>query len=222
MARLHPQLEPGLALLPSDRPLHLLTRHSVRELAKNGFADYRLPLTPEGIRLAREWGQRLPLRLASLHSSPVGRCMDTARALAEGAGKAGLHQGEVQVEQVMALVEPGCYVEDIGRIGPLFLKLGAIGFLNRHLRDNLEGLLTPSQGRSKLLGYMRERQPPAGQLAVHVTHDTILMAFVADLLGLDQVDDGHWPWMMEGAWLWFEDASVHWVWRGKHYVHEPV
>lgn len=222
MARLHPKLEEGLALVPGDRPVHLLTRHSVRELAKNGFADYRLPLTPEGVRLARQWGGSLGRPLASFHSSPVGRCMDTARALADGAAEAGLWRGEVNIEQTMQLVEPGCYVEDIGQIGPLFLKLGAIGFLNRHLQENLPGLLSPAEGRQRLLAYLRERDPLPGQVAVHVTHDTILMAFVADLLGLEEVDDSHWPWMMEGAWLWFDDQQLHWVWRGQQYRHDPV
>lgn len=223
MARLHPKLLDSMALVPTDRPVHLLTRHSVRELAKNGFADYRLPLTPEGIRLAREWGGALALPLASLHSSPVGRCVDTARAMAEGAAEAGRAAvtvtPEPAIEQVTALVEPGCFVEDISKVGPRFLELGALGFLNQHLRGDMPGLLTPVQGRDKILAYLREREPAAGQMALHVTHDTILMAFVASLLGLEAVDDSHWPWMMEGAWLWFEGDTLNWVWRGQHYQH---
>lgn len=221
MARLHPQLESGLALLPDDRPLHLLTRHSVRELARNGFADYRLPLTAEGVRLAREWGARLPKPVASWHSSPVGRCVDTARALAEGAGEPDA-SSEPEIEQVMSLVEPGCYVEDISRVGPLFLKLGAMGFLNRHLQEEVDGLLTPAQGRIKILDYLRQREPPVGQLAVHVTHDTILMAFIAELQGLAEIDEQHWPWMMEGVWLWFEENTLHWVWRGERFEHNGI
>ena len=79
MARLHPRLLEALNLLPKDKPVHLLTRHSVRELAKNGFADYRLPLTPEGIDMAREWGTQLARPVEAFYSSPVGRCVNTAR-----------------------------------------------------------------------------------------------------------------------------------------------
>ena len=34
--------------------------------------------------------------------------------------------------------------------------------------------------------------------------------------GRDAIDEEHWPWMMEGLWVWFEDARMHWVWRGHH------
>ncbi|MCC4307894.1 histidine phosphatase family protein [Alcanivorax marinus] len=216
MARLHPRLHDALQLLPADRPAHLLTRHSVRELAKNGFADYRLPLTPEGITMARDWGARLERPVSAFYSSPVGRCVDTARAMAEGAREAGLidHQPEVITDDT--LVEPGCYVEDLNRVGPTFLKMGALRFLNAHLREPFDGMLTPAAGRAKLAGYLRDREPAPGALAVHVTHDTILAVLVAELEGRDAIDEEHWPWMMEGLWLWFDERHLNWVWRGEH------
>ncbi|GAA5136441.1 histidine phosphatase family protein [Alloalcanivorax gelatiniphagus] len=216
MARLHPRLHDALQLLPAERPAHLLTRHSVRELAKNGFADYRLPLTPEGITMAREWGARLERPVSAFYSSPVGRCVDTARAMAEGARGAGLIDHEPEVITDSTLVEPGCYVEDINRVGPTFLKMGALRFLNAHLRQPFDGMLTPAAGRAKLAGYLHDRQPGAGELAVHVTHDTILAVLVAELEGRDAIDEGHWPWMMEGLWVWFDDRHLNWVWRGEH------
>ena len=216
MARLHPRLHDALQLLPADRPAHLLTRHSVRELAKNGFADYRLPLTPEGITMAREWGARLERPVSAFYSSPVGRCVDTARAMAEGARGAGLIDHEPEVITDSTLVEPGCYVEDMNRVGPTFLKMGALRFLNAHLRQPFDGMLTPAAGRAKLAGYLHDRQPGAGELAVHVTHDTILAVLVAELEGRDAIDEGHWPWMMEGLWVWFDERHLNWVWRGEH------
>lgn len=210
MAELHPALAPALALLPTDRPVALLTRHSVREASPNGIATYDLPLTPEGVTLAESWGGQLGRPLHSLHSSPVGRCVDTATALARGAGNSGL-----KVATTATLVEPGCYVHSIGRVGPLFLKLGALAFANRHLRESLDGILTPEQGGAKLLQHLHEHQGPAGSLSVHVTHDTILAAFIYHLIGRDHLDEEDWPWMMEGAWVWFEDAdTVRWIWRG--------
>ncbi|MDX1804968.1 MAG: histidine phosphatase family protein [Alcanivorax sp.] len=218
MARLHPRLQDALDLIPKDKPVHLLTRHSVRELAKNGFADYRLPLTQEGIDMARDWGGRLQRPIQSFYSSPVGRCVDTARAMAEGARDAGLLVGDVEPEIVTdtTLVEPGCYVEDLNRVGPIFLKMGAMRFLNRHLEEPFDGMLSPAQGRAKLVAYMHERQPEAGHLAVHVTHDTILAVLVAELHGHTCISEEDWPWMMEGLWLWFADGQLHWIWRGEH------
>lgn len=215
MARLHPTLKPALSLLPAAEPVHLFTRHSVRELAKDGFADYRLPLTEEGVAMARSWGAALGRPLARISSSPVGRCVDTAQAMMEGAMEAGLLAAPMEIERSMVLVEPGCYVEDVAAVGPHFMKLGALGFINHHISDGLEGLLSPDAGRQKLLGFLQARQPEPGTLAVHVSHDTIIVAFVANLLGLGQVSEQDWPWMMEGVWLWFDDRELHWIWRGE-------
>ncbi len=142
--------------------------------------------------------------------------MDTATAMAEGAREAGLIDTLPEVITDGTLVEPGCYVEDLNRVGPTFLKMGALRFLNAHLRRPFEGMLTPAAGRAKLAGYLREREPAPGALAVHVTHDTILAVLVAELEGRDAIDEAHWPWMMEGLWLWFEGRHLHWVWRGEH------
>ena len=51
---------------------------------------------------------------------------------------------------------------------------------------------------------------------MQVTHDTSLAVLVAELEGRDAIDEEHWPWMMEGLWVWFENARMHWVWRGHH------
>jgi len=216
MARLHPNLKDALHLLPADKPAHLFTRHSVRELASDGFADYRLPLTEEGVRIAEEWGQELGRPIAAFYSSPVGRCVDTAIALRTGGLRAGLIEHELPIATCAELVEPGCYVEDINIAGPAFFKMGAVAFINQHLCEGIDGLLTPIEGQEKLINYLLARQPHSASLAVHVTHDTILMAFVASLTGLSEVSGQDWPWMMEGLWLWLDETSLHWVWRGQH------
>jgi broad specificity phosphatase PhoE len=215
MARLHPRLKDALPILPATAPVHLFTRHSVRELAKDGFADYRLPLTVEGVAIARQWGADLGRPVSRFSSSPVGRCVDTAVAMMEGGIEAGLLAEPLEIERSMVLVEPGCYVEDVALVGPHFMKLGALRFINHHLSEGLEGLLSPEAGRQKLLGFLQARQPAPGSLAVHVSHDTILIAFVASLLGMNQVTEQDWPWMMEGIWLWFDERELHWIWRGE-------
>lgn len=209
---LHPELERSLLTLPTDKPLLLLTRHSLRETAKepNGVPGYDLPLTPEGIVLAEQWGGRLQRPLTRFHSSPVGRCVDTALALARGAGIR-----DPQIEQTLQLVEPGCYVQDIRRVGPVFLKMGPLAFANHHFNTPLEGLLSPKEGAARLIRHLHAHQPGAGELGVHVTHDTILAAFIYHLLGRREIGDDDWPWMMEGAWLWFDDDRLHWIWRGQ-------
>ena len=209
---LHPELEPSLLLPPQDKPLILLTRHSLRELAKdpNGVPGYDLPLTPEGVALAENWGKRINRPMTRFHSSPVGRCVDTALAMARGAG-----MSEPDIQRTLQLVEPGCYVQSIRQIGPLFLQMGPLAFANHHFSTPLEGLLSPEEGAARLIRHLHQNQPGAGELAVHVTHDTILAAFIYHLQDRREISDDDWPWMMEGAWLWFDDEHLHWIWRGQ-------
>lgn len=208
MADLHPCQLAGIDLLPVDLPVALLTRHSVRELG-TGIPSYDLPLTPDGVALAESWGRTLPRPLHALHSSPVGRCMDTAQAMARGAG------ATLAVQTATTLVEPGCFVESIRHVGPLFLQMGPLAFANRHFEAPLDGLLTPEAGSAKILRHVHNHLGPAGSLTIHVTHDTILAAFIYHLMGRQRIAEEDWPWMMEGAWLWFEGHELRWVWRGE-------
>lgn len=211
MADLHPALIPSLGLLPAG-PVSLLTRHSLREINSHGPVSYDLPLTPEGVVLAERWGGLLRRPISRLCSSPVGRCVDTALAMARGAGQAGL-----EVVHTRQLVEPGCYVEHMHEVGPLFQQLGPVSFANRHFAlPPLVGILSPEAGAARLLQHLHEHQGEPGSLSVHVTHDTILAAFIYHLIGQAELVDDDWPWMMEGAWLWFEGRQLHWLWRGQH------
>lgn len=215
MASLHPLLEPALERLPGDASLHLLTRHSVREASTAGFADYRLALTEEGVALAEQWGARLNRPVARLTSSPVPRCVDTALAMARGARAQGWMPQDLTVEEAAVLVEPGSYVQDINEAGPAFFRLGAVDFINQHLGEGLRGVLSPAAGRDQLVRHMLDDDPEPGSLAVHVTHDTILAAFVAGLHEHARIEEQDWPWMMEGVWLWRSGDELHWIWRGE-------
>ena len=209
LEQLHPSLIPSLAALPAHLPVALLTRHSIREEAENRFATYDVPLTPEGVALAQAWGGLLTRPLAALYSSPVGRCVATAEAMARGAG------ATLAIHNHGSLVEPGSYVQDVAQVGGLFLKLGPLGFANKHLRNEVRGVLSPEAGARQLLEHLQASRGEPGSLSVHVTHDTILAAFIYFLRGQQTLEQADWPWMMEGAFLWFDEDAAHWIWRGE-------
>lgn len=206
---LHPHLLPALDQLPADRGVVLFTRHSIREQPQNGFAGYDVPLTPAGHQLAQAWGGELGRPIHAVLSSPVGRCVDTAKAMLAGAGRA-----DMDVATTMHLVEPGCFVEDIRAIGKTFISLGPVAFANLHFSEELEGIRTARAGTARLVGFMREHAGPPGTLSLMVTHDTILAACIYTLAGIERIEQQDWPWMMEGAFIWFSDTHVHWLWRG--------
>lgn len=206
---LHPELVSALDMLPEDKPVALVTRHSIREQPKNQFAGYEVPLTEEGVELARAWGQILPRPISSLFSSPVARCVDTASAMAQGCG------ADIPVATHSCLVEPGSYVTDLPVAGPYFFKLGALEFAQKHLRNEVRGVLSPEDGARNILRHLKQNLGKPGTLSVHVTHDTILAAFIYFLRAERDLDESHWPWMMEGVFLWFDTNAVRWVWRGE-------
>lgn len=210
LSDLHPELLPSLAHLPEDRPVVLFTRHSIREQPQSGFAGYDVPLTPRGREVAHAWGGQLGRPVHSALSSPVGRCVDTAREMLAGAG----HR-HVDVQLTHQLVEPGCFVHDIRAIGKTFISLGPVGFANLHFSEELPGICSARDGTARLVDFMREQLGPPGSLSLLVTHDTILAACMYTLLEVERIDQSHWPWMMEGAFFWFSDSHVNWLWRGE-------
>lgn len=210
LTALHPELLATLDQLPADKPVVLFTlSHSIREQPASGFAGYDVPLTPEGLALAEAWGQQLGRPVHTALSSPVGRCLDTARAMLAGAGIP-----DFPVAPAAQLVEPGCFVRDIRAVGKTFIELGPVGFANLHFLEELPGILSAREGTAHLLAFMREHLGPPGSLSLLVTHDTILAACIYTLAGVGSIEQDDWPWMMEGAFLWFSDTHVHWLWRG--------
>lgn len=207
---LHPAQRQSRDLVPADVPALLLTRHSIRGQAPIGVVGYAVPLTDEGRVLARSWGAELGRPLARVLSSPVPRCLETARLLAEGAGQP---LAEVPVHPL--LVEPGCYVHDVRAAGPVFLELGPVAFHNRHVRGEVPGVHPREAGAGRLLSFMQAQLGEPGTLGVLVTHDTILAAFVHTLLGSGEIGEEDWPWMLEGLYLWFAGDVVHFSWRGE-------
>ncbi len=222
-AHLPDSMVPSVNLLPDCKRLILFTRHSLRARSDgNGFASYQLPLTSKGRVLAKSWGRWLDTNLpysldADSISSPIGRCVDTAQLMLEGAGlqRAIAHQS--------LLVEPGSLVTDPETVNTLFKEIGVLNFINRFLQGSLEGTKNAYQGGLDILSLLYQHQPKPGHLMLAVSHDTLLSAFLAVMLDTSEIDWNDWPKMMEGVFLWFDDkpfieTSAHFIWRGEIYT----
>ncbi|MFW2177133.1 MULTISPECIES: histidine phosphatase family protein [unclassified Moraxella] len=221
-AHLPPSMIDSVKLLPKNVRLILFTRHSLRELSDgNGFASYALPLTPKGRVLAESWGRWLATHLpysmdVDSISSPIQRCIDTAILMQAGAGI------DRNVSHQALLVEPGSLVVDHEEVGKVFKEIGALNFINRFLAEDLAGIKSPHKGGLDLLALFFQHQPQHGHLLLAVSHDTLLSAFLAVMMGVTAIDWDDWPKMMEGVFLWFDDkpfseAKVHFIWRGQCY-----
>ncbi len=197
-----------LASVPEDVPVAVLLRHSVRPPLPELDSGHSVPITEDGVRLARRLGSLMGLRLRSLHASPLIRCVQTASALAEGAGL------DLAVEQDRLLGDPGCYVLD-GRMAFANWKgLGHEEVMARLVGGNspLPGMAAPEEAARFLVHHMLAAAGARAGLHVFVTHDSLVTATAARLLR-EPLGRAAWPWYLEGAFFWREGQDVHVAYR---------
>jgi len=198
----------NLALAPKDRAVTLLMRHSLRYEIKDETFGNEVPLKPEGRVAAKQLGEDLDRPILTVFSSPVGRCLDTAKHMLEGQGKS--HP----VLEDERLGDPGAYILKGGEAGKEYMRLGHHEFFGQQMAGKpVKGTRTLAQGSKILLDWVTEPTKAPG-LHLKVTHDAILGLLVAHFIGLNAFSDPHWPKMLEGMALWSEEGKVVYAWRG--------
>ncbi len=208
--RIPPSMHAHLAELPSDRPVAMLIRHSVRDHLPPGEAGYMLPITEVGDRLARELGGLLGPRLRSLHASPLLRTMQTAARLAEGAGLRGVTTREDRL-----LGDPGAFVLDNVAAGAAWRELGHEAVMAHLVADDgLPGLAAPDAAARFLVRHMLARADTGHGIHAFVTHDSLITATAARLLDAPLAKDD-WPWYLEAAFFWDSGDGVEVRYRGR-------
>jgi broad specificity phosphatase PhoE len=212
--RIPPSVLRLLDRAPIDRAVVVLLRHSVRDHLPPGDAGYGLPITSVGRQLALELGGLLRGRLRTLHASPLARCVQTAQALAEGA------RADVAVLQDRLIGDPGVFVLDGRRAWANWEQLGHEGVM-RHLvteAEALSGMARPDEAARFLVQSMLAAAGSRSGVHVFVTHDSLVTATAARLLG-EPLGLDDWPWYLEGAFFWTSEEGVHAAYRDDEAVH---
>lgn len=202
------QIPPSMTRLleeaPTDRAVVVLLRHSIRDELSPGDVGYAMPITDIGRRLAIELGGLLHGRLRTLHASPLVRCIQTAEALAEGAGI------KIAVVPNRLLGDPGAFVLEGRRAWANWEQFGHEGVIHRLVTEAaaLPGMARPDEAARFLVQSMLAAA--AGESGVHVfvTHDSLLIATAARLLG-KPLGLGDWPLYLEGAFFWMTEDGLH-------------
>ena len=199
-----------LSLVPPEADVSLVLRHAEREEIPAGTFGDDVPLTANGVAASKGLGSLLSGReLSAFRSSPLARCVNTAKAMARGAGWA------VEAVPDHLLGDHGAFVIDPSVCGPLLLEIGIRELVRRQLDDGLPppGMRPTADGVKLLLGMAAGGLGRDGLLRVHVTHDSILAVLVGRLFGLG-VDDFRWPGYLDGLLLWRQDGRLHFSWPG--------
>jgi len=202
-----------LELVPRDRPVAVLLRHSVRNRIPAGEVGNDVPITDDGERLATKLGEMIGSRLRSLRTSPVLRCVQTAQCLNHGAGT------NYVIRHDELLGEPGVYVTD-GKIAwSNWEQLGHEGVME-HLAtssDVLPGMASPDAAARRLVRHTLDVMGAEPGLHVFVTHDLVILATVARLLARPLPRD-EWPFFLEGAFCWKNDVGVQVAYREYEWI----
>ena len=208
--RIPPSVLCGLVELPKDRPIAVLLRHSVRDELPPGGAGYSLPITEDGIQLAQELGGLIGERLRSLRTSPLPRCVQTAEALNFGAN-ANLH-----IVHDRLLGDPGVFVVDEQLAQLNWDKLGHEGVMQHLIASDeaLPGMARPGSAAQFLVRHMLSVAGDDPGLHLFVTHDSLVTATAARLLG-QQFGVIDWPWYLEGAFFWLDRDNLYIKYRGQ-------
>lgn len=193
---------------PADRATVLLLRHGARGPLPADAPGNEVPLLPEGAALARALGAQIGPRLRTLHTSPVRRCMETAVALAAGAG------GGVPIVEDRHLGDPGVYVTDGAAAWRTWTALGHAEVIARLIAGEwLDGLADPRSASRVLVRHLVDCAAGEPGIHVFVTHDSLAVTAAAHCLGVG-IPPAEWPWYLEAFALADGDAGVTARYRG--------
>lgn len=201
-------VEVGLTLGPCTA----FVRHAERPPIPEGTWGDELAIRPEGIRASQLLGRALGTRLGTLASSPVLRCVQTAREVGIGAGKELL-----DVREDQRLGAPGAHIKRVEDLGSLFLDRTAPEIVAAVLSGaHVPGLRDPRDVVTLLVGLARELPRRPGTVDLCVSHDVV----VATLLGgLGQLPSrrvlDEWPGFLDGVVIAWPGETPAFVWLGE-------
>ena len=208
-----PSMERWLTAIPLDRPVALLIRHSARDDLPPGDAGNAVPINEAGVKLGQLLGHALRGRLRTLHTSPLPRCIQTAEVIRSSAGV------EFQIVADPLLGDPGAFVLDGRKAWGNWVSLGHEGVMQHLVSEEsaLPGMANPDAAARYLVHHMLTSAAQTPGLHVFVTHDSLVTATSARLLG-KALGPESWPWYLEGAFFGRDDEGLHAAYRDEHRV----
>ncbi|WP_156030242.1 histidine phosphatase family protein [Thiomonas sp. FB-Cd] len=183
--------------VPEGSPVALLIRHSARDDIPDRDTGIELPLNDLGIRLCQELGRELAGRVRFVRSSPVLRCVQTAKLL----GQAADTDGEVILDK--RLGAPGAYVLDEQVAWGNWLAHGNEGVIQHLLSGSraLPGMADPAEAANGLIEHLLECAGVEPGLHLFISHDSIVTPTVARAFGQD-MPKSQWPEYLDASAFW--------------------
>jgi hypothetical protein len=186
----------SLSMVPQGATVSLLVRHAEREPIRNPEMAFVAGLTPQGIADSQQFGEYLlgKFQPGAFYSSPVGRCVQTAEGILQGAA----WQKQVLLDDRLT------HTFIRAALDALSISRNSLGVPDQVIQ--LFSLLCGAKGETI-----------TNRLNFFVTHDTVITTMLGYLLGLPD-EDIRAPDFLEGFLLWRQGKLYNVVWRGQRFV----
>ncbi|MBU1240630.1 hypothetical protein KKF84_16845, partial [Myxococcota bacterium] len=170
----------------------------------HGMSKQQTPLTKMGKRSAYGLGDLLHGRVSDITTSNMYSCVETALGISMGAG----YTGRLRTNPEWGL--PGVFVEDRERAARLLRDKGVI-WTYQYMAGNpqaaLPGMRSCFHGSAILVRDLHFFKIPKGEVAVYVTHDSLLSCLIAGITRRP-ILPRNWPAYLEGFVLWVDDWKM--------------
>ena len=192
------KLAKNISLLPNNKAIAGLIRHAERSIIPKGELGNELRLTQYGKKSTQLLTNLLSNYLIKIYSSPVKRCMQTAKILLTGARYK-------QVGSSNLLGDPGIFITDPASTDSYFLHNSPSAIVCKLLNQeaNPPGFCHSTDAAVKqLLYYLINNSVEIG-ITLFVTHDSIL-SVVLGWLFQEKTIASLWPDFLESLFIWHE------------------
>jgi broad specificity phosphatase PhoE len=196
--------------LSAAAPVIILLRHAARPPLIDGEHGGELAITSLGRGESRAYGTRIGPTLASIRTSPVRRCRETAEAIAAGAGFT-----DTIVDDPM-LGAPGAFVTDPTLAWEHWRSRGHAGML-QHLAsaandDALSGMVSARTGARRIVTHLLDLAGSSPSLHLAITHDSLIIPTLATYW-CTPLAEAEWPRFLEVVTLWRDNEQPRLAYR---------
>lgn len=161
-------------------------------------------LTKKGLQEAFLYGGKLSqtgIFFDLIKTSPVTRCVQTAEKIVEGMNI------DIPIQESRLLGNPGIFVKDDQKAVKVFNQNSVCEIINKLIQNkHLEGFYPIKQASQLLINEFNTAQL-SNQSILYISHDAIIMPFVAYINGITEIDEKQIVNFLQGYKIIISDKS---------------
>lgn len=148
-------------------------RHGERNTIPPGEFGDNVSLSDAGIAAAVKFGSELSrFRISTVYTSPIPRCVQTAKCIQEGIGR------DITIVGKNELGAPGLHIQDAEIAGKVLLKHGIRQFYDDYVQNRkIAGVNSKTKLKNAFLDFFRKTAGENQGISLYITHDLLIALF---------------------------------------------